>query len=153
MYDKKEMKQYRTGKLRIYLVNGTAVRKDHIMYVMGGHWRVYEWMPKNEVWIAEELNTLDRKYTLLHELRELWKMIQGMDYSTAHNHYANVIEGMARNGGDIDEMLEKELEKFEPKIVKPLEINSSANGRKMVHRVNRRNKNKSRYSLNKIRKV
>jgi len=81
------------GKLRIYEVDGLAVRKKEIAYTMGGHDLVYPGLvPRNEVWIDNALGKLDQDYTTLHELHERRLMAtKGMDYDDAHE-YANAIE-------------------------------------------------------------
>jgi len=83
----------RRGKLRVYLVDGTKVRKlthlnpDSPDFTMGTGDQVWEnvtgpW----EVWISDELGPLEQKLTMLHEMteRRLMKR-QGMSYDDAHD--------------------------------------------------------------------
>ena len=91
------------GKNRIFLVNGHKVRQtyDHFFF-LGGHYRVYKYVPKNEVWIDDTALTKDRKYTLIHEFYELELMDRGMNYENAHKHAldaekgARMCEGIAK---------------------------------------------------------
>jgi hypothetical protein len=72
--------------LKIYLLDGEAVRKQHIEYVAGGHGYVYDWIPTDEVWIDENQKDkpIDMEATIRHELFEINLMKQGMDYDEAH---------------------------------------------------------------------
>jgi hypothetical protein len=115
--NKKEWNEYRVGKLKVILVNGTAVRVKDVSFTMGGHNLVYSYVPKGEIWIADELSEYDRKCTLLHEFVEVRWMAQGMKYDDAHIR-ANSIEGKARHGGDVDKMLKNEMVKLPP-ILEP----------------------------------
>ncbi len=84
---------------KIYLVDGNKVRNDHIEFTMGGHGYVYDYVPKDEIWIDENLKSKpdDMEATIKHEVFEVHKMRdEGMDYETAHN-LANDIEEIARH--------------------------------------------------------
>lgn len=77
---------HRSGALRVYLVDSHAVRKLYGDWTMGGHHRVYpDFIPKNEVWIAEEVFDPERKLCTLHELNEYKLMGGGQDYDAAHD--------------------------------------------------------------------
>lgn len=83
--------------LSVWLVRGDQVRKQHDPnFIMGGHGYVYDYVPKNEVWIEEALPPLDKAFTLLHELYELSLMREGMTYDPAHER-ATEIEKKLRN--------------------------------------------------------
>lgn len=85
------------GDLCIWLVRGDQVRKQHDPnFIMGGHGYVYDYVPKNEVWIEEALPPLDKAFTVLHELYELSLMREGMTYNPAHER-ATAIEKKLRN--------------------------------------------------------
>lgn len=84
------------GATKVYLVNGAMVRKNlDPFFALGGHWRVYKYVPKNEVWIDNALLTKEIKYVLIHELFELKLMGRGKVYDTAHD-WANAAEKEAR---------------------------------------------------------
>ena len=85
-------------RLKIYLVNGNEVRKDHIEFTMGGHGYVYDYVPKDEIWIDENLKSKpeDMEATIKHEVFEVRKMRdEGLDYDTAHE-LANQVEKEVR---------------------------------------------------------
>jgi hypothetical protein len=50
----------------------------------GGHWLACNYIPKNEVWLNNEIEPTDRKYILARELFEIGQMSQGIDYDIAH---------------------------------------------------------------------
>ncbi len=86
-------------ELKIYLVDGEAVRRDHIEFVSGGHGYVYDYIPKEEVWIDDNQKDKpsDMEATITHELYEIKKMREnGLSYNEAHE-LANVVESEKRN--------------------------------------------------------
>lgn len=82
----------RRGRLRIYLVDATAVRKmTHILpeapdFTMGTGDQVWRKLTgPNEIWISDELKPLERKLTWLHEATERRLMkTRGLTYDEAH---------------------------------------------------------------------
>lgn len=86
-------------RLKIYLIDGNKVRKDHIEFTMGGHGYVYDYVPIDEIWIDENLKSKpdDMEATIKHEVFEVRKMRdEGLDYEAAHE-LANKIEESERN--------------------------------------------------------
>jgi hypothetical protein len=70
----------------VWIVNGRKVRSVFdIDFTAGGHDHVYEFVPKNEVWIDNDIIEEERGYVLLHELHERKLMAKGLPYSKAHN--------------------------------------------------------------------
>jgi len=119
--DKIELPQYRAGKLRVYTVNGQFVRDNYLIdFTQGGHFKVYpEFIPKNEIWLDNNLNIIDRKATLLHELAEMKGWQGASKYSEVHNEVANPIEAEGRrNVGEMDDMIDSELQEFQGEPVK-----------------------------------
>ena len=55
-----------------------------IEYTEGGHEHVYEYIPRGEVWIDDDIHEDERGYVVFHELHERNRMADGMDYDTAH---------------------------------------------------------------------
>ena len=110
--NKKLLSQYSTPNLKVYTVNQTAVCRDNIAFVGGGHDLVYSFIPSKEIWIAENLPPIERKYFVYHELYERRKMSMGLDYDTSHN-MANVVEIKARNSKEteLDKMIRQEMER------------------------------------------
>jgi len=84
------------GGLKIYLVSGKLVREHFdFNFVFGGHGYVYDYVPKDEVWLDDAMLTKERKYVLIHELYELNLMKKGKNYDNAHD-YACAPEKEAR---------------------------------------------------------
>lgn len=76
----------RRGKLRIYLVATTPTKRIYVDWTEGGHDHVYKFIPKNEVWISDDLPPMEILLTTLHELTERRLMsTRGMDYDAAHD--------------------------------------------------------------------
>lgn len=74
-----------TGKIDVWLVNGEAVRSLYFLdFTEGGHDKVYDFVPENEVWIDDDLGEGERKFVLIHELNERWLMAKGSNYDEAH---------------------------------------------------------------------
>ncbi len=125
-----EMPQYKSGDVRVYSVNGNYIRtemsKEHpsaIEWTMGGHWLVYDYVPKNEVWIDNQLQGLDKGATVEHELKEVDAMIHGKDYASAHSEVANPAELKVRHNpevleGELEEAREEVAESVMPKLTR-----------------------------------
>ncbi len=78
------LKKY-TGKVRVWVVNGELVRSLYFIdFTEGGHDRVYPFVPKNEVWLDDDLGPGERRFVLLHELHERHLMTLGWPYAKAH---------------------------------------------------------------------
>lgn len=116
---KVELPQYRTGRLKVFIVNGQYVRDNlDVNFTQGGHDRVYDYVPKNQIWLDRVLGLLDRKATLLHELKEREIMGNGVDYGIAHEQYANPLEIAARqNPATLDNAIAEQLAKLQTKPV------------------------------------
>ncbi|MCX6007581.1 MAG: hypothetical protein NTZ34_10060 [Chloroflexi bacterium] len=69
----------------VWIVKGRLVRSVYnIDFTEGGHDHVYEFVPKNEVWIDDDIEESERGYVLLHELHERNRMAHGWPYLKAH---------------------------------------------------------------------
>ena len=87
----------KAGKLSVWLVDGRLVRSDFdINFTEGGHDFVYNYVPKNEVWIDNDIMPEERPYVLLHELFERVQMGRGLTYNQAHSR-ASQLEWKARH--------------------------------------------------------
>ncbi|MDO8494899.1 MAG: hypothetical protein Q7S32_00010 [bacterium] len=72
--------------LVIAYVDGKIVREYLDPYfISGGHDLVYNYIPKNEVWIDNLNYTADQPFVLVHELFERDLMSKGRDYHSAHD--------------------------------------------------------------------
>lgn len=101
----------KSGKLRVYIVDSNATRKLYGDFTGGGHHRVYaDFIPPNEVWLAEELFGVELKLYALHELNEYALMGSGMGYDEAHDN-STALEQTFRKGGrkGLDAALRKRL--------------------------------------------
>lgn len=73
------------GDVKVWLVDGKAVRNGYNKdFVQGGHCKVYRFIPKDEIWIDDDLSEQERKPVILHEYNELCLMRRGMPYNKAH---------------------------------------------------------------------
>ncbi|MBI3843291.1 MAG: hypothetical protein HY292_01505 [Planctomycetes bacterium] len=71
--------------VKVWLVDGRLVRSAFdIDFTEGGHEHVYEFVPRNEVWIDDDVTQVERGFVILHELHERNLMAKGMSYSKAH---------------------------------------------------------------------
>lgn len=83
--------------VQVWFVKGRLVRSVYdIEFTEGGHEHVYEYIPRGEVWIDDDIHEYERGFILFHELYERNLMANGMDYDTAHDmaskkekHYRN----------------------------------------------------------------
>ncbi|MBU4480425.1 hypothetical protein KKG48_03225 [Patescibacteria group bacterium] len=101
----KEMK----NKIKIWIVDGRLVRDFlDIEFTEGGHDFVYDYVPKNEIWLDNDITEQEKPFVLLHELNERLKMEKGENYNTAH-YASSELEWEARHN---KKELTKELEKL-----------------------------------------
>jgi hypothetical protein len=71
--------------VQVWIVSGRLVRSVFdIEFTEGGHEHVYEFVPRNEVWIDDDVEERERAFVLFHELHERNLMATGMDYDRAH---------------------------------------------------------------------
>lgn len=80
-----------SGELTVWVIDGNLVRSlYYIDFTEGGHDRVYSFVPKNEVWIDNDLVPDERPYVLLHELHERVDMGRGLSYNAAHKRASKI---------------------------------------------------------------
>jgi hypothetical protein len=81
----------------VWLVDGRLVRSAFdIEFTEGGHEHVYEYVPRDEVWIDDDVHDDERGFVLLHELFERRLMSEGITYDEAHEQ-ASKREGYLRH--------------------------------------------------------
>jgi len=81
---KKILKTY-SGKVRVWVVDGKLVRSTlYLDFGGGGHDKVFNFVPDNEVWIDDDISREERKFIILHELHERNLMAKGADYPEGH---------------------------------------------------------------------
>lgn len=68
-------------------VDGGIVRK-HLdpLFIIGGHFKVYPYVPKDEIWLDAKMNPKEMPYFLIHENIECKLMIKGVNYDIAHEY-------------------------------------------------------------------
>lgn len=88
-----EAKQGKTiDTVVVRLVSGNEVRNDHVEFTLGGHQRVWKYIPEDEVWIEDGVRDDDLVATMCHELVERTVMkFKGWTYEQAHD-LANEVE-------------------------------------------------------------
>ena len=87
--------------VKVFLVDGFEVRKTFNQdFVEGGHGRVYDYIPKNEIWLEQDNDKQDMMYIFLHEITE-YNLMGNKHYSYAKAHtLANKNEEKARHNKD-----------------------------------------------------
>lgn len=91
----KLLKEY-SKKINIWVIRGRFVRDYFFIdFTEGGHDLVYDFIPKNEIWIENDLRKNERGFILLHEIHERNLMKKGLDYESAHKS-ASLIEHKCR---------------------------------------------------------
>lgn len=145
--NKQEIPEYSTDGVKVYSINPAYIRNKYankmigdrkgVDWVSGGHEFVY-WniIPKNEIWVDNTLEGEDRDAVILHEIEEREQMSKGMDYSEAHNDFANKVEIAGRqNPQEIESMIASAIKKYHeeynveepPKKVTPRVYNNGNN--------------------------
>lgn len=108
---KKLLKNYSNKKLKVWIVNGEAVRDIFFIdFTEGGHDRVYNFVPRNEIWIDDDLMPEDIKFVLLHEIYERRLMSKGMSYDSAHKKASHLEQSCRHKIKSVNSELKKELE-------------------------------------------
>ncbi len=111
---KSPMKVYGNGRLKVWIVNGELVRDLFFLdFTEGGHDKVYSFVPKNEVWIDDDLEADERKFVLLHEVHERNLMSKGMDYEKAHKSSSKIEYFCRKHPEKLNKCLMKEFKKAE----------------------------------------
>lgn len=101
------------GKMKIWIVDGSLVRDYFFIdFTEGGHDLVYKFVPKNEVWIDDDLNPRERDFVILHEIHERNLMKKGMDYNSAHNSSSKIEHHCRKNPELLKKRIKEEIEKY-----------------------------------------
>ncbi len=80
------LRSEKRGTLTLRHVRGDIIRR-HVdpWFIFGGHDLVYDYIPKNEVWLDACQDPREIENTLFHELHERQSMASGMAYEEAHD--------------------------------------------------------------------
>lgn len=98
--------------MKIWLIRGELVRDlFEIDFAGGTHDKVDSFVPKNEIWLDDDISQKERKFILLHELHERFWMAQGMKYHPAHLRATKVEDYCRHHPEKIDAALKKELKR------------------------------------------
>ncbi len=96
--------------LEVWYVKGRLVRSVYdVEFTQGGHEHVYEFVPKDEIWVDNDVHEDERGFVIFHELHERNLMEKGADYEKAHEessrreryyrtHPAELHEALAEEG-------------------------------------------------------
>lgn len=129
---KKKLKRYETKKVKVWIVNGKLVRDFFFIdFTEGGHDLIYPFVPKNEIWIDDDLSPQERKFVLLHELHErnlmsedlgsgyaekrTWKEFKNIYntvYATAHRAASRLEKHYRHNPKEIYSKIREEIRNF-----------------------------------------
>jgi len=112
--------RFQGSPIKVYKVDGQWVRENlDADFTMGGHWLVYSYVPKNQVWIERMRNPEEDKYNLGHELDEVHDMDENDEaYHPAHESAKEREFGVVRkNPQNVDKELETSLAKFAPESI------------------------------------
>lgn len=108
----KELLKKYSKKINVWIVNGRIVRDlFYIDFTEGGHDKVYDFVPDNEIWIDDDLNLRERKFVLLHEIHERNLMSHGRDYASAHKSSSEIEHYCRKNPDELDKRLNEEIKK------------------------------------------
>lgn len=114
---RKLLKKY-SKKIKVWIVNGKTVRDlFEVQFTEGGHEKVYSFIPKDEVWIDDDLNRREIKAVLLHEMHERKLMMEGGEYiryditaHDAHKDSSRIEYYYRRNPKELDKKLKEAID-------------------------------------------
>jgi hypothetical protein len=93
----------------VWFVHGRLVRSVYdIEFTEGGHEHVYEFIPRDEVWIDDDIRAEEQGYVLFHELHERNLMAKGCDYDKAHKEASRLEKYYRHHPAELHEALGNE---------------------------------------------
>ncbi|MCX6570159.1 MAG: hypothetical protein NT006_01835 [Candidatus Aminicenantes bacterium] len=84
---------------------------ENIHKRLGGHDQVYHFVPKNEVWLDDDLGPGELRFVLLHELHERHLMTLGWPYVKAHRSASRIEYHCRAHPEDLEADLGLEVER------------------------------------------
>lgn len=101
----KIVKTEKRSGFTIRTVDGANVRTAFDPYfLLGGHDKVYSYIPKNEIWIETIIDPKERRYVLQHIVEERERMARGMSHDDAHD-FALAAQRMLRRKDGVAEFV------------------------------------------------
>jgi hypothetical protein len=95
--------------VKVWFVDGRLVRSVYdIEFTEGGHEHVYEFIPRDEVWIDDDVHHDEQGYVVFHEIHERNLMANGKDYDTAHEEASKLERYYRNHPAELHEALRKE---------------------------------------------
>jgi hypothetical protein len=79
-------KYRRYGFLVRELDGGTLRRTVDPLFIIGGHSKVYRYVPEGEIWLDAKMDPKELPYHLIHEAVECTLMARGIAYDVAHEY-------------------------------------------------------------------
>jgi hypothetical protein len=109
---KRLLKKY-SGAVKVWIIQGGLVRSLYFIdFTEGGHDLVYpHFVPRNEVWLDDDLSPVERRYVLLHELHERHLMSLGWPYPRAHRSASRIEYHCRAHPDELEACLRLEVEK------------------------------------------
>jgi hypothetical protein len=106
------LQKYSTKKVKVWIVDGEAVRGlFYVDFTEGGHGYVYDFIPKDEVWIDDDIEPDEIKFVLLHEMHERALMAKGMKYDPSHASSSKIEYFCRKHKGQVNKKLKIEIKK------------------------------------------
>jgi hypothetical protein len=100
-------------KINVWIVNGRLVRDYFFIdFTEGGHDLVYDFIPKGEVWIDDDLRKSERVFVLLHEIHERNLMKKGVNYDHAHKSASMIEHHCRKNPRILSKKIKEEIGKL-----------------------------------------
>lgn len=109
---KRLLKKY-SGAVKVWIIQGGLVRSLYFIdFTEGGHDLVYpHFIPRNEVWLDDDISPAERRYVLLHELHERHLMSQGWPYHKAHRSASRIEYHCREHPEELEASLRLEVDK------------------------------------------
>ena len=95
--------------MKVWFVKGRLVRSVYdVEFTEGGHEHVYEFIPRDEVWIDNDIHMDEQGYVVFHELHERNLMAKGMNYDDAHEEASRCERYYRAHSAELHQALSKE---------------------------------------------
>lgn len=113
----KKIKEYSRG-VNVWVVNGEMVRDFFFSdFAGGGHDKVYPFIPKNEIWLDDDLKKSERDFIFVHELHERNLMAKGLKYHESHKSATEIEDFCRKEKYRLKVYIEKNLEESKKIII------------------------------------